>query len=92
MPMARFSLNQGVTDKMVGERIRELATRPPTQKIPADANAFFAGVFAIPAGVQIQVVADTQYVRHVVVPYYAAPPSADVDELLGVITVRGCGD
>lgn len=84
----------GATLRDLGEKVQQLAVMPNTEysAIASNARAFFADVLDLPKPTNIVLVKDEPNLKHIIVPYYAAPPTAGGAELGGVVILCGCGE
>jgi hypothetical protein len=99
--MSRFRLKQGVnaevTFRDVGLAVQDILRLPAAEQervFRNDLNDRLSHLVEIPPGVSIRAVRDSEFLKHVIIPFYRpgeGPNEKDAD-LWGQIVVRGCGD
>lgn len=90
--MARFRLQPGATLRELGEKVQQLATMSDAEFIAVDPRAFFASVLDLPPTIDVVLLKDEANLRHIVVPYYAEPPTPGGAEATGVGIFCGCSE
>jgi hypothetical protein len=82
----------GATLRQLGEKVQQLATMSAAEFGAVDPRAFFSSVLDLPLSTEVLLVKDSANLKHIIVPYYDAPPSPGGAELGGVVVYCGCAE
>lgn len=84
----------GATLRQLGEKVQQLATMSSTEfsAVAVDPRAFFSSVLDLPPSTEVVLVKDQPNLRHIIVPYYAEPPTPGGAEMTGVGIFCGCSE